>query len=1037
MKKIFMIVLIFFMFISSSFAFSDEDNFVWAKDAIKNWTSRGYVSGYPDGTFRGNNKITRAEVISIINKLNNSDIITNKRPSRDIDYNDWFYNDMGKAANLGLISVDADGNLRPNDFATREEVMVILSKLLNISYSGNFDKAKVKQFSDVNQISAENYKRVTGMVEEGFVNGYKDNTLRPKANITRAEFICVLNNAISEVVSRGNYDNKALVGNVVINGENVKLTNSEILGKIFVLDGAKNGLPNLINTKVSKGINSRVGEILIKNIDEYETLTEYNYNNPEEYNEPVFAKLVYSNSGWTNDDVEIKISFNNDEAEAIGGKRITAKKNGEYIIEYVYKGKTRSIVAKVENIDKIKPIVMATVESKGSYAVVKVEVSNDGLSPITEISCGNLVNKMNSENGTIENIFNVMKGGSYIVSTKDEAGNIGNTTVQVPEITYEVTATAEVKDAQGIITVNYIDNLENPIQEISCSNGDVNTKDETTGVLKNTFSVAKSGNYTITIKDKSGNIGKTDVVVPEIVRAIKGNIEEFAGYSIIEIVSGDNNTSPFIKISCSNGENRVADETTGLLDNKFKVSQIGTYKFAVEDKAGNLGEVTVIIDKIKPFTYGIRRPVDSLLSTWERVESAKGLEAKATHDGTDVKNDFDSIYPWSDIKTYNYDTVNNKITAWIGDETFKFDGTNGEVLTYIPEFYYDHFIDDGYEYYYIAGEEIDGYIKSEEFSIGRYKMSESNGAGHSFSGATPVTQKTINEHRDLAKALGSNFGQLDWRYFTIQMLYLVEYADYDSETVLGKGMINNGYYLGFAVNKSLISESNTTRFVIANSDDLWVGKQINIGTGQSIDSVAKSRTIEEITPYDENGVQGFSIKFSGNPVNIDVDNCLWSQAQKSGGCDALGMKSGCINNDGRHSVIYRGIEDIYKNVYEWVDGINVDVDSKAIYVCYDPEKYDSTMYDVDYEMLNYILPPSGYPTKMGLDTNHPLIVLPISTSSTDNQFTCDSFTVGQTSGQKYVMSISGIGEGHGLWFVWFSFSSNIKQDKITSRILKY
>ena len=378
MKKVIVSVIVFFIFISTSLGFSDDNKFIWAKSAISKWNNKGYISGYPDGTFRGNNNITRAEVISIINKLNNSNITTNKRPSKDINYNDWFYNDMGKAANLGLISIDENGNLRPNEFATREEVMVILSKLLNITYSGSLDKAKVKQFSDCHEISSENYKRVAGIVEEGFVNGYKDNTLRPKANITRAEFLCVLDNAISEIFSNGNYNNKALTGNVVINGENVKLTNSEILGKVFVLDGAKDGMPNLINTKVSKGINSRVGEILIKNIDEYETLTEYNYNNPEEYNEPVFAKITYSKDGWTNGDVDIKVSFNSDEVEAIDSKRITANKNGEYIIEYVYNGKVRSIVAKVDNIDKIKPIITATVENMGPYANVIVSRKEKG-----------------------------------------------------------------------------------------------------------------------------------------------------------------------------------------------------------------------------------------------------------------------------------------------------------------------------------------------------------------------------------------------------------------------------------------------------------------------------------------------------------------------------------------------------------------------------------------------------------------------------------------------------------------------------------
>ena len=131
MKKFLILVFVFFAFTGKTMAFYDEDNFLWAKDPINIWSNKGYISGYPDGSFRGNNNITRAEVITIINKLNNIDEKINKRPAKDVYEGNWFFDDMGKALKAGLISVDYEGNLRPNDFATREEVIVILSKLFN------------------------------------------------------------------------------------------------------------------------------------------------------------------------------------------------------------------------------------------------------------------------------------------------------------------------------------------------------------------------------------------------------------------------------------------------------------------------------------------------------------------------------------------------------------------------------------------------------------------------------------------------------------------------------------------------------------------------------------------------------------------------------------------------------------------------------------------------------------------------------------------------------------------------------------------
>ena len=84
MKKLLILILTVFMIFTQSFAFLDDNNYYWASDAVDKWSGKGYISGYPDGTFRGNNYITRAEVISVINKLNNSDTSVSKRASKDI-----------------------------------------------------------------------------------------------------------------------------------------------------------------------------------------------------------------------------------------------------------------------------------------------------------------------------------------------------------------------------------------------------------------------------------------------------------------------------------------------------------------------------------------------------------------------------------------------------------------------------------------------------------------------------------------------------------------------------------------------------------------------------------------------------------------------------------------------------------------------------------------------------------------------------------------------------------------------------------------
>ncbi len=314
--------------------------------------------------------------------------------------------------------------------------------------------------------------------------------------------------------------------------------------------------------------------------------------------------------------------------------------------------------------------------------------------------------------------------------------------------------------------------------------------------------------------------------------------------------------------------------------------------------------------------YGVKREISTSSTKWERIEDSVGLEANATKDGSEVKNDFDSIYPWSDIITYNYDDVEKKETAKYGDENFKFDGSNGQVLTRIPEFYYKREQRDGVEYQYISKYPQEGFTKSDTFSIGRYTMSGSDEKVYSRSGVKPIVSTTITDFRNYARNLGDDFGQLDYRYFLIQMLYLVEYADYNSQDVLGRGNVNN-----------------------------------------------------------------ITILLSGE-------------------CDTLGMKSGTLDNNGRHSVIYRGIEDIFGNVWQFVDGINIK--DNVTYINYNSKTYEVDAFDGDYQMLGYTNAlDNGYISSLGYDTNHSLISFPTVIGGDANTYISDNYD--QNIGNRIVL----------------------------------
>lgn len=436
--------------------------------------------------------------------------------------------------------------------------------------------------------------------------------------------------------------------------------------------------------------------------------------------------------------------------------------------------------------------------------------------------------------------------------------------------------------------------------------------------------------------------------------------------------------------------------------------------------------------------YGIKRKVnDNTSPAWERIGDSIGLVAKATKNGETVQNDFDSRYPWSEIISYNYDVIKKKINAYYGDPTFKFDGTNGEVLTRIPEFYWKREIINGYEYIYIADYAIAGFNKSEEFSVGRYDACiDEDGKLHSYSGYSPSTNKNITQHRDAAKLLSDEFCMIDYRYFMLQMLYLVEYANYNSQSQLGNGIIGIRYN---ANDKAIIAQERTNTIVIATNDYFKVGQQIAIGTTVDGVSICKDRTITKITEYSKDTTEGTAITFDGDPVNIAIGNIIHACAQKEGGCDSLGMKSGCLANDSQHAVIYRGIENIFGNVFNWIDGLNIQ--NYQAYICRNPKEYISDKFEVPYIKLGYVNcnEKDMYIKKLGFDEKNPDIALPIEIGggAGSSSGMCDFYYSSEGNCVALVGGNFLNGSAAGLWY-WTCDSSSVASSLVCgARLLKH
>ncbi|MGI6549436.1 MAG: S-layer homology domain-containing protein [Syntrophomonadales bacterium] len=161
----------------------------WAEGSIKQLVTQGAVAGYADGTFKPENRITRAEFATILVKA------FKLEPQKGKVFADtaghWAQDSIATAAYYGIVNGYDANTFGPNNNITREQMaaMVMKAAQLNPATIG-------LSFKDSNSISGWAKTAVATAVDKGIINGYPDNTFRPQGNATRAEAVTVVVKAL-------------------------------------------------------------------------------------------------------------------------------------------------------------------------------------------------------------------------------------------------------------------------------------------------------------------------------------------------------------------------------------------------------------------------------------------------------------------------------------------------------------------------------------------------------------------------------------------------------------------------------------------------------------------------------------------------------------------------------------------------------------------------------------------------------------------------------------------------------------------------
>lgn len=274
---------------------TDDISGHWAETQIKEWANIGYINGYPDGTFLPDNSITRAEFLTLVNKIFKFENKTNIN-FIDVRPDYWAYSEIQKGISAGYVSGDKNGTFRPDDFITRQEAAVIINKLLdNTEITEN--KPNFKDAYDIDEWAKNS---VDIVYEHGILSGFPNGTYRPKKYMTRAEAVSALKRLTeikgTEDIGKNEYilreeqmKDKIIDGDLIITDDmdTVNLEGVTVKGNVYVKGG---NVIHAENCNINKLITD--GEDFTFEADENTTVDKTEFNSCGKISGEGFGEVI-------------------------------------------------------------------------------------------------------------------------------------------------------------------------------------------------------------------------------------------------------------------------------------------------------------------------------------------------------------------------------------------------------------------------------------------------------------------------------------------------------------------------------------------------------------------------------------------------------------------------------------------------------------------------------------------------------------------------------------------------------------------------
>ena len=179
---------------------ADDIHGHWAEKTLQQFIDNGWIQG-DEGGIRPDSTITRAEMATVVDAVEEYTEEADVSGYKDVAKTDWFYKQVAKIVKANVMVGVGDNKWAPQGDVTREQAAVIMCKLNDVPVDTKANAADIRAqltklgYTDANAVSDWAAPYILAAVQNGYMSGYPDHTLRSGNDITRAEAIVMLDKA--------------------------------------------------------------------------------------------------------------------------------------------------------------------------------------------------------------------------------------------------------------------------------------------------------------------------------------------------------------------------------------------------------------------------------------------------------------------------------------------------------------------------------------------------------------------------------------------------------------------------------------------------------------------------------------------------------------------------------------------------------------------------------------------------------------------------------------------------------------------------